>query len=382
MGEVAMVTLSSVLTPPPPTSSGRVQVYRATYYPSATSAAAAAQVTVGPAEERTDLTIAMRPVTAVRVSGRLVAPDGSAPPPMALRLSGEAATDLALESRASSTTESGFDAATGMSDATGRFTFIGVPPGTYQLTQSNPFLDGRVKQDLDVFWVSQRVTVGDADVVDLAVEARRPLRIDARVEFLGASGPQPRPVDFLNLGVTLERPFAGPGQFAVFSREGLTFTAFAEGGQYSLVPTERPGWVLRSMTADGKDITDRVLDLRADTMLVMTFTDRPSKVTGMVRDARGEASATATVLAFPADQKRWVGSGRSSRTIRSVTTTRTGTYTFAHLPPGEYNVIAVDDPDPEWSDAKRLETLAAQATKLTVVDGQAASLDLTLKVIR
>jgi protocatechuate 3,4-dioxygenase beta subunit len=382
MGEVAMVTLSTVLIPPPPTSSGRVQVYRTTYYPSATTAGAAAQVTVGPAEERTDLTIAMRPTPAVRVSGRLVAPDGSAPPPMALRLSGDAATDIALESRASSTAESGFDAATGMSDARGRFTFIGVPPGSYVLSQANPFLDSRVQQGLDVYWVSQRITVGADDLTDLTVEARQPLRIDARIEFLSASGPQPRPADFLNLGVTLERPFGGSGQFAVFTREGLTFTTFAEGGQYSLVPTERVGWVLRSMTADGRDITDRVLDLRADTTLVLTYTDRPSKVTGAVRDARGEVNTTAMVLAFPADPQRWVGSGRSSRTIKSVPATNTGSYTFAHLPPGAYNLIAVNDLDDEWSESKHLEALARQATKLTVVDGQPASLDLTVKVIR
>ena len=45
-------------------------------------------------EERTDITIALRPVPAVRVSGRLVTPDGSAPPPTTIRLVGDAMTDV------------------------------------------------------------------------------------------------------------------------------------------------------------------------------------------------------------------------------------------------------------------------------------------------
>ena len=65
---------------------------------------------------------------------------------------------------------------------------------------------------------------------------------------------------------------------------------------------------MQSITLDGKDITDRAFDLQADaTSLVVTYTDRPSKVTGTVTDARGAASATAVVLAFPVDPPAVVG---------------------------------------------------------------------------
>ena len=67
---------------------------------------------------------------------------------------------------------------------------------------------------------------------------------------------------------------------------------------------------MHSVTLDGKDITDRVFDLQADTTsLVVTYTDRPSKVSGTVTDARGAASPTAVVLAFPVDPQRWSGYG-------------------------------------------------------------------------
>ena len=45
---------------------------------------------------------------------------------------------------------------------------------------------------------------------------------------------------------------------------------------------------MHSVTLGGKDITDRAFDLQADaTSLVVTYTDRPSKVSGTVTDERG-----------------------------------------------------------------------------------------------
>ena len=72
----------------------------------------------------------------------------------------------------------------------------------------------------------------------------------------------------------------------------MTFSTGAPAGQYIVRPYEFFGWFVRSVTLDGKDITDRVFDLQTDTTsLVVVFTDRPSKVSGTVRDARGSASA-------------------------------------------------------------------------------------------
>ena len=130
---------------------------------------------------------------------------------------------------------------------------------------------------------------------------------------------------------------------------------------------------MQSVTLAGKDITDRVVDLQADaTSLVVTYTDRPSKVSGTVNDARGAASPTAVVLAFPVDPKLWSGYGASPRNLKSALTSRTGVYTFDHLPPGDYYVIAIDAADADgWQDPARLEALASQATRLTVAAGDA-----------
>ena len=94
VGDFALLTLNRVLIPPPPSPAGRMAVYPTTYFPAAATAGAATQITVEGGEERTDITISVRPVPAVRVSGRLVTPDGSAPPPTTIRLVGAAMTDV------------------------------------------------------------------------------------------------------------------------------------------------------------------------------------------------------------------------------------------------------------------------------------------------
>ncbi len=165
----------------------------------------------------------------------------------------------------------------------------------------------------------------------------------------------------------------------------VTLSTIAAGGRYIVRPYEFYGWFVQSITAGGKDITDRVIDLQADlTSLVVTFTDRPSKVSGTVKDAGGAMSPTAVVLAFPVDTKQWLGYGSSPRTLKSALTTRSGVFTFDHLPPGDYNVVAIDAADMDgWQDPKTLEQLARLATKLTVTaGGTAQALDLSVKAVR
>src|SRR5262249_43538186 len=119
-GNSALLTLEHVPIPPS-SAANTMSAYRTTYFPSATSAGEAMQITLQSGEERTDLAIALRPVPAVRVSGRLVAPDGTAPPPMAIRLSGDGARDVVTTGLASGLgpTVGEFDSAYAVSDLDG-----------------------------------------------------------------------------------------------------------------------------------------------------------------------------------------------------------------------------------------------------------------------
>ena len=380
IGDVALMTLNAVLIPPPASPAGRMHVYRTTYYPAATTAAAATPIALEAGQERTDLTIALRPVPAVRISGRLVAPDGAAPPPTVIRLAGESMTDVLVESRPNGPADIGFETVTGMSDAAGRFTLLGVPPGEYVLQHATSFLSRATQQGRPAYWISQRITVGTDDLSDLTVTLRPALRIEGRIEFRGTTPAQA-------MGITFETPFGEPGQFSVpAGNDGtLTFSTVAAGGRYVARPYERFGWFVQSVTMGGKDITDRAFDLQADTTsLIVTYTDRPSKVSGTVTDARGAASPTAVVLVFPVDPRRWSGYGTYPRILKSAVTTQAGVYTFDHLPTGDYYAVAIDPAEMDgWKDPARLEALAGEASRLTVAAGDTSkTLDLRVKALR
>jgi hypothetical protein len=182
-----------------------------------------------------------------------------------------------------------------------------------------------------------------------------------------------------------ETPSGEPGRVAVPAQRGV-FATVAAGGRYIARPYELNGWFVQSVTWGDEDLTDRAFDLVSDmTGLVVTFTDRALRVTGTVKDARGAIAPRATVLAFPTDPARWTGYGSSPRDIRSVPTTRAGTYTFQNLPAGEYDLIAVAGAEPDaWTDPRMLEALANQATRLTI-DGTETTpktVDLTVKAGR
>jgi hypothetical protein len=383
IGDFALMTLNSVLIPPQPGIDGRMSMYRTTYYASATSAAAGTTVSVAAGEERTDLAITLRPVPAARVSGRLVTPDGTAPPPMAIKLVGEAMKDVATRSLPSSTAEVGFETATAVSDATGRFTMLGVPPGEYDLTHADELLVRSAEGGRTAYWVKQHITVPAGDLRDLVVNLRPAIRIAGRVQFgSGVTAPATLPPNQGSL--TLENPSVEATQAFAPARNG-EFSTIAPGGRYIAHAVENSGWFVESITLDGKDITGRPFDLQTDaTTFVVTYTNRPSKVTGVVKDARGQVASDAMVIVFPTDQQRWRDYGRSPRFLRSVPMSIKGTYTFDHLPPGDYYVIAIEGIDGEgWRDPKVLQSLANRAERLTVAAGQATqTLDLTMRSVR
>lgn len=380
-GELALLTLKRVAIPPAPAPDGRWLVYPTVFHPAARSADMATPITVRAGEERLDLTITLRPVPAVRVSGRLVTPDGTAPPGMALRLVGEALKDVVTATASSGPEYVGFDTATALTDTQGRFTFLGVPSGTYVLTQSNPFLIASARDGGTAYWLSQPVTVGRGDVTDLAVQLRPALRLEGRIESRasGSAGTSPPAVP----GIGFETPFGEPGQvFAEIRRDTQTFSTLAAGGRFIVRAFEPRGWVVQSVTLDGKDITDRPFDLQADaTTLVITYTDRASRLTGRVTGPDGAPDPQATVLAFPVDRARWTGYGSSPRLLKTALTTRSGSYAFDHLPPGPYYVVAVATAESEgWTEPARLELFATRATRVTIEPGEPQTEDLKREV--
>lgn len=385
-------------------------VYPATYYPAAASAAQAAMVTLRSGEERGGIDIQVRPLRGVRVSGTLMGPEGPVSSTGVRLLPG--GTDEALEPRAAATT---------MTDSTGAFTFAAVPAGQYVLrvvrvprppanvdemghvsaTPSGtitisrtpaPAPDGPPPIPPDATLVAlMPLPVGDRDVTDLIVPLALGPRVTGRVEFEGTSD-KPSGQSLVNMRITLD-PADGSrlddgtlaSETGRIEETGAFKTYGVPPGRYVLRVSPLPaGWFVKSAIHQGRDVADLPLDLETKDAsgVVITFTDQPSSLSGVVRGVGGP-DPTAVVLVYPVDAAAWSSSGALSRRMRTARAAKDGSYQLQALPAGEYYVIAVqEDMIGDWQDPALLQALARLARTVRLVDGEQKTEHLTAAVLR
>jgi hypothetical protein len=71
---------------------------------------------------------------------------------------------------------------------------------------------------------------------------------------------------------------------------------------------------------------------------------------------------------YPTDQRYW---GAESRRIRTVRPATDGTFKLTHLPPGEYRIAPVIDPEPgAWFDASFLQQLDTASERFSIMNGE------------
>ncbi len=255
----------------------------------------------------------------------------------------------------------------GHSAADGRFVIGGVPPGPYAL-QANTLLapgpngpshhSGRAALVVDNQGVSGlSIVIGEGGTIagtiirDPAANQPIPSGIGVIAQGAGSSMQMRMGNTFRLTGIV------GPVRFGV---EGLP-----------------EGWAVRSITIDGRDVTDSLIDLKngqtASARVVLT--DRVTQVTGAVspRPRMGDAR----VVVFSDDATKW------TYPSRFVTTTRAdenGRFRISGLPAGErYLATAVEYlEDGEETDAEFLERMRASATSFTLAEAGRATLDLRL----
>ena len=161
-----------------------------------------------------------------------------------------------------------------------------------------------------------------------------------------------------------------------------------------------PGWRVKTISLEGRDITYDVTDFgtgRRQVEIVLTEEAlQPTSLTGSVIDSRGRAVSDYTVVVFPENRSRWLGganpNGASWRGhpfpfLRRVRADQHGGYRVEGLPPADYLAVAVEPlpsnaygvgqrllpPDPEL-----LEGLWAQATPFHLAEGEQQVLHLRL----
>ena len=392
----------------PPGDGGKVFVYPTVFHPTASTVSGGTIITVASGDERTGTDFHLKPVPTSQVSGHLVGADGE-----------QDYTSLSLMPAGSEDAQRTYDlaTATAMTDATGAFTFIGVPAGEYTIrvlkipprpiatpssmttviqtgtttimSSSGPTPPPPIPND-PTWWASVPVSVGDRDVTGVTVTLSKGARVTGRVEFVGSAD---RPTeDRLRLAtVQFEQADAGAGSFAQFTLSRGVVDAAGQFKTYQMTPGRYvirasgvPGWTFRSAVVNGRDVADSPFELGSEDIanVVVTFVDKTSELTGTVRSTK-VADSGGTVYVFPADSAMWRDHGPAPRRFRTARVGTDGSYRLAPLPAGEYLAIAIASGVwSEWMDPKSLQKFAALATRLTIGDGEKRAQDLELREVR
>lgn len=404
------LVVTNFATPPPP-GAQQARTYPATFYPGVTSVSDAAPLDVAYGDGHTGIDIQVRPVPAVRVSGRLTMPSAEPPPLLLLRLLPVGMERLGF----------GAEAATTTVDVDGTFVFLNVPAGQYTLMAQASVMDfttgstsrrfpdapGFPGGSISVgsvaaapgleylarngapsgFWGRMSIAVGTRDVADLTVPMHRTSTIHGRLALTeGLSLP---PDVHLSLGVEPANgdPTLGQASGAVdMTRPDRPFTiAGLAGGHYLLggISSNAPGLLssvrVASVTWQGRDVrhvgidTSNTDDIRD---VVVTLTDRKIEISGTVTDSNGPA--VAGVIAFPADRSRWTNFGWRPSNFATTRSGSTGAYRFDRLAEGEYYLVAVDRSQLDsWVDPQFLAAAVPFAARVTVKWGDSRIQDLT-----
>jgi hypothetical protein len=218
------------------------------------------------------------------------------------------------------------------------------------------------------------------------------LRITARLEFDGAAprpaapGPAQRPYRYVPGPFSLEPedslwPASRGEQIGGFSEQGFTLTGY-EPGKYRVRASQSPaGWMFKAAMLNGVDVSETPFDFTRDVSdLVLTFTDRWSGMSGVVR---GTGGGGALVLAFTTNVQVWNEQGPSPRCLKSTRANARGEFGLPAVLPGDYYVVAVAEVQAaDWRDPQVLQALARLATRITIAEGEHKTIDLRLKAAR
>jgi protocatechuate 3,4-dioxygenase beta subunit len=345
----------------PPVEDAEPVGYAPTYYPGVTSAADATKVTVAPGQELGGIDFQVQLVAMSTVSGTVIGSSGPVPVMLVPQDRGGVFRRQVLRAG---------------SQADGSFAIANVPPGHYTAIARS---GGRGE---DPRIGTQAVTVAGDNVTGISIALQPGVSLAGYITV--ESSGTPAPVDYSGFRVDAPDvdplPFVGGGPNTSGSRAEKNGAFQINGllpGRHYIRVNGQGSWSLQSVSVAGRDVTDEPVDLKSgqnvDSVSIV-LTDRSTQVTGTVRDAAGNPVQQITVIAFSADQQYWHS---QSRQIQAVRVDQSGVFHLRGLPPGDYSVAAVDDAEEgEWFDPSYLEGIRTGAKRLSLSEGESATLDL------
>jgi hypothetical protein len=343
--------------------------YAPTYFPGMTAAGGARRIPVGLGQQVTGIDLSLIPGRAAKITGTAL---DSKQRPFARVSASEEIRGLNFAS---------FRGGQGSAVAAdGTFTITNVTPGEYRLNASR--LPGDPTGDPEV--AELMIVVDGTDLENLSLAGSVGGTVGGRVVVDGEGAPK-----WSSVRIEVRQPLrnqASPGVLGAFRNAGSS--TVTEDGVFLVEHvfeharfqvTVPDGWMLKSVTQGGKDITDSEIPLRSGEELRdvdVTITPRVTTMAGQLTDAKNEPVHDATVVVFAAQPERWF---ESSRSVKAARPDQQGQWRLKALPPGDYLAVALEYvEDGSWNDPEYLESLRKYAVRVTL--GEGASETVALKV--
>ena len=351
---------------------GEPSGYAATYFPGTTNVAEAARVTLGVAQENTGVSFSLVATKLVAVSGQVLMSDG-----------GPAANGMVMLLPVNTTGRPGIAMQQGgagnrVAD-NGTFRLTNVAPGRYMV-------QARAGGGRDFELARMELAVGNDDVSGITLVTAPGATVSGAV--VTDTG---EPFDFraqqLQISARPGSPDAvGPGGAMAGARVGDDWTFSLRNVIDAVIfrSSAPQGWTTKAVMLNGQDITDTPTEFppgQAVSGMQIVLTKKITSLTGLVTDTKGNPVLDATVVVFPADEKRWTF---QSRFIKAARPDQEGKYRITGLPgPEDYLVIALQGlEDGQAGDPDFLATIKELGTKLELGDGESKSVDVKLSTLK
>lgn len=351
---------------------GELSGYAATYYPGTTNLAEAQRVTVALSQENTAIHFGLIATRLVRVSGQVIMSDGAPASNGRLMLApiGSAGRPVAMQQ----------GGAASQINRDGTFRLTNVAPGRYQLQAR-----AQINRGLEL--ARMEVSVGGEDVSGLTLVTAAGATLTGTVVSDTGEAFDFRPsqlqVSARNAAPDAQQTFNPPGGGSRMG-DDWTFTLTNIVDPIVIRATASQGWMLKSVTVSGQDITDTPMEFPPGQTIggvQVVMTKRIASLSGAVTDSRGNPVLDASVVVFPANDKLWT---YQSRFIRAARPDQDGRYRIASLPgPEQYLVVAIQGlEDGQAGDPDFLASVRDAATKFELGEGETKAVDVKLAAPR
>jgi hypothetical protein len=349
--------------------------YAPTFFPGTGSVAEAQRVAVTLGAETGGVEFPLLPVRTARLSGVVVDSEGRPYTEGTVNLMQSPESGMVMM----------FGGGVGRLGPDGAFTLANVTPGEYTLqarvrrskTGDAPMPEFVAPSEGETAILP--VTVSGEDIIGIVMVATKGAKLSGRVVFDGAAPAQS--LENLRIIANTASGDVMPMMGGFPARVGIdgAFELMGLIGRRTLRAVGAPGWYLKSVRVDGREMIDTPIDFKGTESLSsveVVLTNRAAQLTGSVTTDGGQPVKDFTVVVFPEDKALWTPDSRFFGTGRPD---QDGRFKVMGLPGETYLVAALEYADPgEVRDPEYLEKLRAAATRVSVGEGEMKSLELKL----